>query len=165
MIVIVDYDTGNTRNVKKALDYLGVNNQLSADPAIICLGMQLLFDRSFEFGETAGLGLIPGEVVAIPTDSGLAVPHMGWNTNSLTQPDLFAAVFADQATYFVHSFYATTLPQFTLATTDYGQPLTSIVRRNNVLGTQFHPEKSGAIGLAGLKKFKEMTEDEALSRD
>lgn len=90
---------------------------------------------------------------------------MGWNTNSLTQPDLFAAVFADQATYFVHSFYATTLPQFTLATTDYGQPLTSIVRRNNVLGTQFHPEKSGAIGLAGLKKFKEMTEDEALSRD
>ena len=112
MIVIVDYDTGNTRNVKKALDYLGVNNQLSADPAIImaasglilpgvgafkeamkalnqrqlvpviqafaatgkpllgiCLGMQLLFDRSFEFGETAGLGLIPGEVVAIPTDS------------------------------------------------------------------------------------------------
>ncbi|EPC98594.1 imidazole glycerol phosphate synthase subunit HisH [Lacticaseibacillus paracasei subsp. paracasei Lpp125] len=208
MIVIVDYDTGNTRNVKKALDYLGVNNQLSADPAIImaasglilpgvgafkeamkalnqrqlvpviqafaatgkpllgiCLGMQLLFDRSFEFGETAGLGLIPGEVVAIPTDSGLAVPHMGWNTNSLTQPDLFAAVFADQATYFVHSFYATTLPQFTLATTDYGQPLTSIVRRNNVLGTQFHPEKSGAIGLAGLKKFKKMTEDEALSRD
>ena len=206
MIVIVDYDTGNTLNVKKALDYLAIDNQLSADPAVIlaaaglilpgvgafktamsaltqrdlvpvirqfaatgkpllgiCLGMQLLFDRSFEFGETAGLGLIPGTVVANPPRAGFPTPHMGWNTNTITQPDPFAAGFANQATYFVHSYYVQTQPAYTLATTDYGQPLTSIVRRQNILGTQFHPEKSGAVGLAGLQRFKEMTTDATLS--
>ncbi|MDG3061744.1 imidazole glycerol phosphate synthase subunit HisH [Lacticaseibacillus casei] len=206
MIVIVDYDTGNTLNVKKALEYLAIDNQLSADPAIImaasglilpgvgafktamnalqqrhlvsviqafaatgkpllgiCLGMQLLFDRSEEFGETQGLGLIPGQVVAIPTKEGISIPHMGWNTNTLTQDDPFAAGFANQATYFVHSYYVQTKSAYTLATTDYGQPLTSIVRRQNILGTQFHPEKSGAIGLAGLQRFKEMTDHATLS--
>ncbi|KZL43327.1 imidazole glycerol phosphate synthase subunit HisH [Secundilactobacillus collinoides] len=202
MIVIIDYDTGNTRNVKKALDYLNIENTLSADPAVInqadgvvlpgvgafgkamdalrerqlvdviqqvaakgtpmlgiCLGMQLLFDRGFEFGENAGLGLIPGDVIAIPEDLGVKVPHMGWDLNTVTQNDPVAAGFDQESTYFVHSFYVKTAPENILATCDYGVKLPSIVRRDNVIGMQFHPEKSGQIGLNGLRAFKEVIEN------
>ncbi|MTV81686.1 imidazole glycerol phosphate synthase subunit HisH [Secundilactobacillus folii] len=208
MIVIVDYDTGNTRNVKKAMDYLQIQNTLSADPSAIlhadgvvlpgvgafkkavdalnerqlvpvlkqvaqqqtpilgiCLGMQLLFDRSFEFGETPGLGLIPGEVVAIPDNLGVKVPHMGWNQNQVTQTDPMTKDFDQQSTYFVHSFYVKTAAKYILAQADYQVKIPSIVRDRNVIGMQFHPEKSGRVGLSRLAAFKELVENGNYSRN
>lgn len=195
MIAIIDYGAGNTFNVQKAFDYLGVETVLTKDPAVIeqasaivlpgvgafkaamenlqatglveliktnvangkpllgiCLGMQMLFDYSEEYGQTAGLGLIPGKVVAIP-EQGLLVPQMGWNQQVLHRP---ASVFQDidgQYTYFVHSYYAQTDPEFITSTVDYGVQVPAIVERDQVVGMQFHPEKSGQVGLQLLKDF------------
>ncbi len=125
----------------------------------ICLGMQLLFDKSFEFGEHAGLGLIPGSVVpmapALP--EGLKVPHIGWNALHLTRPHpLFARVSEGDSVYFVHSYYATDCADSTIVTTEYGIDLTAAVARGNVMGCQFHPEKSGTIGLEILRAFAQL---------
>lgn len=206
MLAVIDYDTGNVRNVKKALDHLGIENTLTADPAVIkaadglilpgvgafakamaelqkrhlvsvlqeqarvgqpmlgiCLGMQLLFDRSEEFGESQGLGLLPGAVVAIPEQSGLKVPHMGWDENHGKANNRFGQVFDGQATYFVHSFYVQTAERNIAASCDYGVRIPSIVQQNNVVGMQFHPEKSGQVGLKGLEAFKEMVTDATFS--
>jgi len=121
----------------------------------ICLGMQMLMDTSEEHGIHPGLGLVPGNVKRFPRGSGQKVPHMGWNTLFVEQPDnpLFAGFGREEYVYFVHSFYAETRPEFTLTTTEYICPFASCVWRDTVYGVQFHPEKSGAIGLLLLSNF------------
>ena len=127
----------------------------------ICLGMQLLFDRGFEYGEHPGLGLVPGQVVDLHqdlTDQTLKVPHMGWNSLQILRDDpLFRHVRDGEYVYYVHSFYARDCTASTLATSQYGNvAVTGVVRRGNVYGTQFHPEKSGDTGLRLLRAFAEL---------
>lgn len=127
----------------------------------ICLGMQLLFDESLEFGQYKGLGLIPGRVVpmegVIPAD--YKIPHIGWNALHFPQDKprhkLLETVNDNECVYFVHSFYATDCDDAVIATTEYGAELTAAVAKGNVMGCQFHPEKSGDVGLAILKTFCE----------
>lgn len=127
----------------------------------ICLGMQLLFDRSFEYGEHPGLGLVPGQVVDLHqdlTDKTLKVPHMGWNSLRILKDDpLFRYIRDGEYMYYVHSFYARDCGPSTLGTSRYGNvAVTGVVRRGNVYGTQFHPEKSGDTGLRLLRAFAEL---------
>ena len=127
----------------------------------ICLGMQLLFDRGFEYGEHPGLGLVPGQVVDLHgalEDKSLKVPHMGWNSLQIVKDDpLFRYVRDGEYVYYVHSFYAANCLPSTLATSRYGNvDVTGVVRNGNVWGTQFHPEKSGDAGLRLLKAFAEL---------
>ena len=127
----------------------------------IRLGMQLLFDRGFEYGEHPGLGLVPGQVVDLHqdlTDQTLKVPHMGWNSLQILRDDpLFRHVRDGEYVYYVHSFYARDCTESTLATSQYGNvAVTGVVRRGNVYGTQFHPEKSGDTGLRLLRAFAEL---------
>ena len=127
----------------------------------ICLGMQLLFDRGFEYGEHPGLGLVPGQVVDLHgalEDKSLKVPHMGWNSLQIVKDDpLFRYVRDGEYVYYVHSFYAANCLPSTLATSRYGNvDVTGVVRNGNVWGTQFHPEKSGDTGLRILKAFGEL---------
>ena len=126
----------------------------------ICLGMQLLLEKSFEYGEHEGLGLIPGSVRpiadVIPED--YKIPHIGWN--KITYPGeaspLFKYIEEGDFVYFVHSYYATDCAENTIAVTEYGAPLTAAIAKGNVFGCQFHPEKSGEIGLSILRAFCEM---------
>ncbi len=125
----------------------------------ICLGMQLLFDKSYEFGEYKGLGLIPGVVRpirdVIPAD--YKIPHIGWNALRFHNPSpLFRYIKEGDAVYFVHSYYAADCEEYVTATAEYGAELTAAVQRGNVYGTQFHPEKSGSVGLAILRAFAEV---------
>ena len=127
----------------------------------ICLGMQLLFDKSFEYGEHEGLGFVPGEVVPLRedlTDKTLKVPHMGWNSLQIAKNDPLFRDFSDgEYVYYVHSFYARNCAESTLGTSQYGNvAVTGVVRSGNVYGTQFHPEKSGDAGLRLLKAFSEL---------
>ena len=127
----------------------------------ICLGMQLLFDRGFEYGEHAGLGLVPGQVVDLHgelEDKTLKVPHMGWNSLQIVKDDPLFKYFKDgEYVYYVHSFYARDCAVSTLGTSQYGNvAVTGAVRCGNVWGTQFHPEKSGDAGLRLLKAFAEL---------
>ena len=126
----------------------------------ICLGMQLLFDKGYEFGEHDGLGLLHGSVVpmqgSIPPE--LKIPQMGWN--ALIQKrrhQLLHEVKEGDCVYFVHSFYAAGCDDSLVATTEYGRELTAVVAKDNVMGCQFHPEKSGSVGLKILRAFSEMT--------
>lgn len=127
----------------------------------ICLGMQLLFDRSFEYGEHPGLGLVPGQVVDLHDaldDKTLKVPHMGWNSLQIKKNDPLFKYFQDgEYVYYVHSFYAKDCAGSTLGVSRYGNvDVTGAVRCGNVYGTQFHPEKSGDAGLRLLKAFAEL---------
>ena len=122
----------------------------------ICLGMQLLFEKSYEYGEHEGLGLLRGQVVGmsgrLPAE--LKIPHMGWNALQLTKP---AKLLEEGCyVYFVHSFYAENCEASLAAVTDYGIPITAAVEQGNIFGCQFHPEKSGNVGLMILKKFCEI---------
>lgn len=122
----------------------------------ICLGMQLLFDRSLEYGEHEGLGLIPGEVRPIEgvIPANLDIPHMGWNALHFENDcPLFRELTEGDCVYFVHSYAAFDCEANLAATAEYGVPLTAAVQKGNVYGTQFHPEKSGAVGLKILKAF------------
>ncbi len=124
----------------------------------ICLGMQLLFERSYEYGENEGLGLIPGEVrpitEVIPT--GYKVPHIGWNALAFPKESpLFRYISEGDFVYFVHSFAAFFCDESVIATAEYGAPLVAAVQHNNVYGCQFHPEKSGEVGLSILRAFCE----------
>lgn len=126
----------------------------------ICLGMQLLFEESHEFGTWEGLGLIPGKVVTmegvIPAD--YKVPHIGWNALHFPEGKrhpLLKTVENGECVYFVHTFYATECDDAVIATAEYGAELTAAVARGNVMGCQFHPEKSGPVGLNILKTFCE----------
>ena len=119
----------------------------------ICLGMQLLFEKSCEYGEHEGLGLLKGQVVGMSgrLPEGLKIPHMGWNALKCTKP----AKLLEEGSfvYFVHSFYAENCPDSVAAVTDYGIPITAAVEQGNIFGCQFHPEKSGNVGLMILKRF------------
>ncbi len=201
MIAIIDYGAGNIFSVKNALDFLGIDGILTADPkeieaadAIIlpgvgafpkamemlqqdgldqvisreahkkpflgiCLGMQLLFEESFEFSPCKGLGLIPGTVEKMEPD-GLVIPHMGWNRLEMKQPCPILEGLSDPAyVYFVHSYMAKTSPEYPAATVTYGElEIPAMVfDGKTVYGAQFHPEKSGAIGLEILRKFCALT--------
>lgn len=120
----------------------------------ICLGMQMLFDYSTEFEKTEGLGLIPGHVALIDSH-GLKLPQIGWNALTLCRPEspLLRDAKPGDYVYFVHSFAAVCDPQYILATTDYGGSVVALVGHNQVFGAQFHPEKSGDVGLGMLKNF------------
>jgi len=126
----------------------------------ICLGMQMLFEKSMEYGEHDGLGLLKGQVVpmqgVLPTD--LKIPHIGWNQLQFTQTNcpLFRYIKNGDFVYFVHSYYATNCDDSLAATTAYGTTLTAAVAKDNVFGCQFHPEKSGAVGLNILRAFCDM---------
>ena len=125
----------------------------------ICLGMQMLFEKSYEYGEHEGLGLIPGNVRpirdVIPAD--YKIPHIGWNGLHFQQENpLFKYLKEGDCVYFVHSFYAADCEEYTVATAEYGAELTAAVAKGNVYGCQFHPEKSGNVGLAILKAFSEI---------
>ncbi len=121
----------------------------------ICLGMQMLMEFSEEHGLHKGLALVPGTVRKFPHQPGYKVPQMGWNQVRLEQPDhpLFAGFPMEEFMYFVHSYYADTLPEYTLTTTDYICRFASTIHNGNVFGVQFHPEKSGIKGLRILSNY------------
>ena len=124
----------------------------------ICLGMQLLFETSYEYGCNKGLGLVEGDVcpIANDVDKSFKIPHMGWNSLDFTQDcPLFKYIKNGDYVYFVHSYYAKNC-NHVVATSNYGANLTAMVQKGNVFGAQFHPEKSGATGLAILKAFNEI---------
>lgn len=142
------------------LDILLKDEAKSGKPILgICLGMQLLFEKSFEYGEHAGLALIPGAVRPISDviGDGLKIPHMGWNELRFCgqKHNLFKYLSDGDYVYFVHSYYADTPREYVLATAEYGAPLTAAAANGNVAGCQFHPEKSGKTGLKILKAFCE----------
>lgn len=156
---------GAFRDAREALRSTGLDRVVQEEvgkgkPLMgICLGMQMLFDRSYEYGEYEGLGLIPGEIVPmegrIPKD--LLIPHIGWNELMLKQPSpLMKNTANGDYVYFVHSYYAETPAEYVIATTDYGVEMTAAVQKDNVYGCQFHPEKSSEVGLSILKAFCEL---------
>ncbi len=120
----------------------------------ICLGMQLLLEKSFEFGVHDGLGLIKGEIRPIEEDipKGFKIPHIGWNELKFIDHPLFKDIRQGENVYFVHSFHAKNCPSV-IAVTDYGAELCAAVGKDNVMGCQFHPEKSGLVGLKILNSF------------
>ena len=129
----------------------------------ICLGMQLLFEKSYEYGEHTGLGLIPGEVCPLADDlkdPSLKVPHIGWNRLDIVpgreSDPLFKYTKPGEYVYYVHSFYAKNCAANTLAASEYSIPVTGAVKNGLVYGTQFHPEKSGDTGLRMLRAFAEL---------
>ncbi len=144
-------DTGLGDAVKRAA--------LSGKPLMgICLGMQLLFDKSYEYGEHEGLGLIRGSVMPIGDVIGpdLKIPHIGWNALTIKAPSpILKYVKGGDCVYFVHSFYAAQCGESVIATAEYGAELTAAVQKGSVYGCQFHPEKSGKVGLSILKAFCE----------
>ena len=128
----------------------------------ICLGMQMLFEKSFEYGEHKGLGLIKGEVrpIAEVIGEGLKIPHIGWNALSFPKNkeknEIFKYLNEGDFVYFVHSYYGANCGEAVIATSEYGAHLTAAVASGNVYGCQFHPEKSGEVGLKILKAFCEL---------
>ncbi|MGM9526463.1 MAG: imidazole glycerol phosphate synthase subunit HisH [Peptococcaceae bacterium] len=199
MIHIIDYGAGNLFSVRNALEYLHIENKITADPADlaqadgiilpgvgafhdamtmlndsgftaaiknqvaagkpllgICLGMQMLFEKGYEFGETDGLGLIPGCVQLID-GGGLKIPHMGWNDLTVLHPcALSADVQNGDYVYFVHSYRAETSDDYISCYTTYNEKIPALVFRDHVYGAQFHPEKSGQVGMAILKNFAKL---------
>lgn len=198
-IIVIDYDAGNTANVLRALEKVGIKAELSADkskilaasglilpgvgafPAAmaelekrglvsaikeavakgtpllgICLGMQLLVEKGLEHHETAGLGLIPGLCREIPSKAGYPVPHMGWNDLRVKQKSALTAGLQGQAVYFVHSYFTDVPQEYTDVTVDYSIEVPAMIHKDNIYGAQFHPEKSGDVGLGILKKFVDL---------
>ncbi|HHF7019256.1 TPA: imidazole glycerol phosphate synthase subunit HisH [Streptococcus mutans] len=199
MIIVIDYDAGNTANVLRALDKLGVKAELSADPQKIvaasglilpgvgafpaamaelekrglvtvikkavakgipllgiCLGMQLLVEKGLEHCETAGFGFISGTCREISAKAGFPVPHMGWNDLQVKQKSDLTAGLQGQAVYFVHSYFTDVPQEYIDVTVDYSIEVPAMIHKDNVYGAQFHPEKSGDVGLGILKKFVDL---------
>ena len=146
------YDTG--------LDKIIIEEAKGGKPVMgICLGMQMLFEKSYEYGEHCGLGLLKGSVVpmqgVIPAE--LKIPHIGYNPLIFKkQSPLFKYIKEGDCVYFVHSYYATDCEESVIATAEYGEELTAAVMQGNIMGCQFHPEKSGDVGLNILRAFCEM---------
>ncbi|WP_148881095.1 imidazole glycerol phosphate synthase subunit HisH [Streptococcus sp. Marseille-P7376] len=206
MIIVIDYDAGNTANVLRALAAIGAEARLSADPQEIlaadglilpgvgafrtamqelqkrdligpiqeavsggkpflgiCLGMQLLLEVGLENGQTSGLGFIPGVCRRIPARAGLPVPHMGWNDLQIQQPSALTNRLQGEAVYFVHSYYTDVEQEYLDATADYGFPVPAMIHKGSVFGCQFHPEKSGQVGLEILRNFKEYVYEDSTS--
>ena len=125
----------------------------------ICLGMQMLFDKSYEYGEHEGLGLIRGQVqpIAEAIPAGLKIPHIGWNALHIKKESpLFSGIRDGDCVYYVHSYYAAGCDESVIATSEYGAELTGAVQRGNIFGCQFHPEKSGSVGLNILRAFAQL---------
>ena len=183
MIAIIDYGVGNLFSLKSSLKQLGLEAVVTADadtickadrlilPGVgafadrkpllgICLGMQLLFEKSYEYGEHEGLGFVKGEVCPLEpdlADKSLKVPQIGWNALHIVKDDpLFKYIREGEYVYYVHSYYGKNCTESTLAVSDYSIPVTGAVRAGRVYGTQFHPEKSGDTGLRILKAFAEL---------
>jgi imidazole glycerol-phosphate synthase subunit HisH len=154
---------GAFKDAKAALDETGLipaimDHVRQGKPLVgICLGMQLLFEESHEDGMHQGLGLLEGAVRKIP--EGLRIPHMGWNALDRLRTDdpLASSISNGDHVYFVHSYYCDARNEDIVATASYGIDIPAIVRRNNVIGMQFHPEKSASVGRAILETLKEMT--------
>ena len=143
----------------KGLDTL-IRQEVLAGKKIlgICLGMQMLFERSYEYGVHEGLSLLKGEIVGMEgkIPSKLKIPHIGWNALHIKKKHpIFKYVNENDSVYFVHSYYAVDCEESLLASAEYGEELTAAVALANVAGTQFHPEKSGKVGLGILKAFVE----------
>ena len=151
-----------TKKLNQAgLGELVINEANSGKPLMgICLGMQLLLEKSFEFGEHKGLGLIPGEIRSISEviPGTLKIPQIGWNALNIKgeKSPLFKYINDGDFVYFVHSYHGTNCTKNTIATTEYGAELTAAVAKDNIFGCQFHPEKSGSVGLSILRAFCEM---------
>ncbi len=155
---------GAFADAKAKLDALGLTANIKALAADgkqimgICLGMQLLFERSFEFGEHEGLGLLSGSIIPMRgyIDSKLKVPHIGWNALDIKRESkLLRYVKSKECVYFVHSYFASDCDDSVIATAEYGKSLTAAVERANIMGCQFHPEKSGDVGMRILRAFCE----------
>ena len=196
MLIVIDYDAGNTANVLRALEKIGVRAELSADPekvlsatglilpgvgaypaamaelekrglvsvikeAVakgtpllgICLGMQILTEKGLAHEEPMGLGFIPGVCRAIPASKDRPVPHMGWNSLQLEQETALTAGLSEQDVYFVHSYFTDVPKEYIDVTADYGLQIPAMIHKDLVFGAQFHPEKSGDVGLGILEKF------------
>ena len=143
------------------LDTIVVDEAKKGKPLMgICLGMQLLFDKGFEYGEHEGLGLIPGEVRPISgvIPAGLKIPHIGWNALKFhgEKSPIFKYLNEGDCVYFVHSFYGANCEANVIASAEYGADLTAAVQNGSVYGCQFHPEKSGSVGLNILRAFCEL---------
>ncbi len=145
------------------LDKVVIDEAKSGKPFLgICLGMQMMLTKSYEFGEFDGLNIIPGNVVSmegvVPKD--YKIPHIGWNKlifpKDKPKSEIFRYVNEGEHVYFVHSYYCTDCAPDTIATTEYGAELTAAIARDNVFGVQFHPEKSGEVGLNILRAFNEL---------
>lgn len=142
------------------LDKIIIEEAKNGKPVMgICLGMQMLFEKSYEYGEHCGLGLLKGSVVpmqgVIPAE--LKIPHIGYNPLIFKkQSPLFKYIKEGDCVYFVHSYYATDCEDSVIATAEYGEELTAAVMQGNIMGCQFHPEKSGDVGLNILRAFCEM---------
>ena len=159
---------GAFADAAKSLKSYGLDKLLTEEAAAgkpilgICLGMQLLFDKSFEYGEHAGLGLISGNVrpIADVIPKGLKIPHIGWNAlhfpKNKEKSPIFRYVSEGEFVYFVHSFYCADCKESVTATAEYGAPLTAAAANKNVFGCQFHPEKSGDVGMKILRAFNEI---------
>ena len=184
MIAIIDYGVGNLFSLQSSLKFIGADAEVTdairklresgmeqvvleeaanGKPLLgICLGMQMLLEKSYEYGEHAGLGLIGGSVkpIAPMIGEGLKVPHIGWNRlifpKDREKSKLFQYINEGDCVYFVHSYAGADCDAFVSARTEYGAELTAAVERGNVYGTQFHPEKSGEVGLQILKAFCEL---------
>ena len=143
------------------LDQVVIQQAKSGKPLMgICLGMQMLFEKSYEYGEYDGLGLLKGKVISmdgvLPAE--LKIPHIGWNELKFngTPSPLFRYIKEKDCVYFVHSYFATDCDDSLIASTDYGVQLTAAVAKDNIFGCQFHPEKSGDVGLNILRAFLEV---------
>ncbi len=145
---------------ESGLDKVIIEEAKGGKPLLgICLGMQMLFEKSYEYGEYEGLGLIKGEIkpIADVIGEGLSIPHIGWNPLIFKkETPLFKYLKEGDCVYFVHSYYAADCDDSLTATAEYGCELTASAENGNVYGCQFHPEKSGKAGLSILKAFSEM---------
>lgn len=148
---------------ESGLDRILLEKAAEGTPILgVCLGMQLLFEKGYEYGEWEGLGLIPGEIrpIAEIIPEGLKIPHMGWNTLHFPgqKHPLFRYINENDCVYFVHSYSAVRCSDYVIAEAEYGAPVTAAAAKGNVMGCQFHPEKSGEVGLKILRAFDEMKE-------
>ena len=196
MIIVIDYDAGNTANVLRALKKIGVQAELSSDPTKIlaarglilpgvgaypaamaeltkrglvpvikeavakgapllgiCLGMQVLTEVGLEHQETKGLGFIPGVCREIKATKNMPVPHMGWNNLTVKHESPLTDGLDGKSVYFVHSYFTDVPKEYIDVTANYGIDVPAMIHKDNVYGAQFHPEKSGDVGLGILKKF------------
>ncbi len=139
-------------------DIIKEQANLGKDIMGICLGMQLLFEKSYEYGEHKGLSLLKGNIVPLEgyIDKRLKIPHIGWNSLKFERESkLFKYINEGDYVYFVHSYYACECSESIIASTSYDKPVTAAVQKENIYGCQFHPEKSGAVGLNILRAFCE----------
>ena len=153
------FEDARRRLRETGLDRVVIDEARSGKPIMgICLGMQMLFEYSHEYGKHEGLGLLRGSVIGMDgrIPKGLKIPHIGWNALKIKAAHpIFKYVNEGDFVYFVHSYYASGCEDSLLATAEYGEEITAAVAKGNVLGTQFHPEKSGEVGLNILRAFAE----------